>query len=157
MSANVGLSPGEVAGYNGATIICTPKEDPSWYRRVGSYLWSGGGWFNRAHFIHARNYAEQGVITYSESEAEQKGSNPGERFVQDVTKSVLNKPSHRRVVVKFEDVTSCSKKIYELFPSIARVIECPFTCIVDADSSILEGLKKVGFPEKHLKVLKKKK
>lgn len=153
MTANVGFSPGETPGYNGVTIICEPKVDKAWYKRLASFI--KGPWFSRWYVIKAKEYAEKGIITLPDSPLESREISAAERLLQEATREVM-KPTNRGVAIKFEGVTSCSTRMYELLVSVAKVHECPFTCFVDENSAILAGFREVHFPDKHLKIIKKK-
>lgn len=157
MGANVKFVRGGMAGYSGVTIIFKSRDEPSLLQRAGTYLLSGGGLLNRYEMIRAGRYAEEGIITLPESEnVQQDQLTAGQRFLQDVTKAILQRTAPRGVVVKFQGVTSCSPKIYDAFRSIAVISDFPFTLIVEDDSAVLQGLREHRFPEEKLKILKKK-
>ena len=150
MTANVGFSPGETPGYHGVTFVCERNE---WYKPFARLFTSP--WFSHWHVIKANKYAEQGVLLLPDSPLESRLASPADLFLQEATKEV-RKQTNRGVAIKFEGVTSCSNKIYELLVSVARVREGHFTCFVDEDSEILAGFKQAQFPDKHLKIIKKK-
>lgn len=154
MLANIGFSPSETPGYHGVTIICQPQVDKRWYG-VFTRLFTGP-WFGKWHIIEAKKYADNGVITLPNSPLESRTVCMADSFLQEATREV-RKQSNRGVAIKFEDIISCSDKVYELLVSVAKVSEVPFTCFVGENSAILAGLQQVKFPDKHLKIVKRKK
>ncbi len=154
MLANIGFSPSETPGYHGVTIICQPQVDKRWYG-VFTRLFTGP-WLSRWYIIKAKDYADNGVLALPDSPLPSRDVCPADRFLQEATREV-RKQANRGVAIKFDDVISCNDKVYELLVSVAKVSEVPFTCFVGEDSAILAGLQQAKFPDKHLKIVKRKK